>query len=217
MTHILVDSVVAPPEHAAEFSESIVLLPPTFYVNDHMQYFRPEIRDAAAAAAAAGARFLVSNATSRLQHGLPAAGAVVANFNQPYKMNAASARAVCLALSLNENAVWWASDGPAVYRTAVAAACRGVGVNSSRVKFSPPVGIIKFVERLGAADVSALCRSAPLPHPSTQLFIDTFPLGAHTVAMDSLTLGTPLVAVPGKLYAHRVSASILAAAGAGAG
>ena len=32
--------------------------------------------------------------------------------------------------------------------------------------------------------------------------------------MDSLALGTPLVAVAGTLYAHRVSSSILAAAGA---
>jgi hypothetical protein len=32
--------------------------------------------------------------------------------------------------------------------------------------------------------------------------------------MDSLALGTPLVAVAGALYAHRVSSSILAAAGA---
>jgi len=52
----------------------------------------------------------------------------------------------------------------------------------------------------------------PPPLPS-QLFIDTVPLGAHTVAMDCLALGTPLVTVAGNLYAHRVSASILAAAG----
>jgi hypothetical protein len=42
-----------------------------------------------------------------------------------------------------------------VYRAAVSAACRHVGVSSARIKFSPPVGIIKFVERLGAADVRA--------------------------------------------------------------
>jgi predicted O-linked N-acetylglucosamine transferase (SPINDLY family) len=46
-----------------------------------------------------------------------------------------------------------------------------------------------------------------------QLFIDTVPLGAHTVAMDCLAIGTPVVAVAGALYAHRVSSSILAAAG----
>jgi protein O-GlcNAc transferase len=155
MTHVLVDSVVAPPEHANEFSESMVLLPPTFYVNDHMQYFQPEIRDAAAAAAAAGAVFLAPNVTNRLQHGLRPSGAVMANFNQPYKMNAASARAACLALASSSDATWWVSDGPAVYRAAVASACAREGVGSSRIKFSPPVGIIQFVERLGAADVSS--------------------------------------------------------------
>ena len=104
------------------------------------------------------------------------------------------------------------------------AACARVGVNSSRIKFSPPVGIIKFIERLGAADVSALqpplyylqpCPvTASVAHSAPQLFIDTVPLGAHTVAMDSLALGTPVAAVAGMLYAHRVSTSILAAAGA---
>jgi predicted O-linked N-acetylglucosamine transferase (SPINDLY family) len=233
MTHVLVDSLVAPPDHAAEFSESIVLLPPTFYVNDHMQYFRPEIHDAAAAAIAAGDSFLSPNVTRRLQHGLPSDGTVMANFNQPYKMNSASARAACIALASSANTTWWASDGPAVYRAAVLAACRRLGVSSSRILFSAPVGIIDFVERLGAADVSqhfflfpnpsplfspaALPRARPPPPPPSplrQLFIDTVPLGAHTVAMDALALGTPIVAVAGTLYAHRVSSSILAAAGA---
>ena len=227
MTHVLVDSLVAPPDHAAEFSESIVLLPPTFYVNDHMQYFRPEIRDAAAAAIAAGDSFLSPNVTRRVQHGLPPKGTVMANFNQPYKMNSASARAACLALASSANTTWWASDGPAVYRAAVLAACRRLGVSSSRILFSPPVGIIEFAERLGAADVSPyifipnsvspLCSHAalsPSPLSPRQLFIDTVPLGAHTVAMDALALGTPIVAVAGTLYAHRVSSSILAAAGA---
>jgi protein O-GlcNAc transferase len=229
MTHVLVDSLVAPPDHAAEFSESIVLLPPTFYVNDHMQYFRPEIHDAAAAAIAAGDLFLSPNVTRRLQHGLPSEGTVMANFNQPYKMNSASARAACLALASSANTTWWASDGPAVYRAAVLVACRRLGVSSSRILFSAPVGIIEFVERLGAADVSQyffysqirlrciltlLFPSLPPPPPLRQLFIDTVPLGAHTVAMDALALGTPIVAVAGTLYAHRVSSSILAAAGA---
>jgi protein O-GlcNAc transferase len=155
MTHILVDSIVAPPEHANEFSEAIVLLSPSFYVNDHMQYFQPEIRDAAASASAAGAAFLLPNATKRSQHGLRPAGAVMANFNQPYKTNAASAAAACAALASCAHATWWASDGPAAYRAAVLAQCRRLRVDSSRVLFAPPVGIIDFVERLGAADVSA--------------------------------------------------------------
>jgi predicted O-linked N-acetylglucosamine transferase (SPINDLY family) len=95
----------------------------------------------------------------------------------------------------------------------VAAACKRAGGSSSRIKFSPPVGIIEFVERLGAADVGTPLPVPPLTHSALQLFVDTLPLGAHTVAMDSLALGTPVVAVAGTLYAHRVSSSILAAAG----
>jgi hypothetical protein len=45
------------------------------------------------------------------------------------------------------------------------------------------------------------------------LFLDTFPYGAHATATDALTAGLPVLTVPGKSFATRVCASMVAAAG----
>ncbi len=45
------------------------------------------------------------------------------------------------------------------------------------------------------------------------LFLDTFPYGAHTTASDAMWMGTPVVTVPGKSFATRVCASLVRSAG----
>jgi predicted O-linked N-acetylglucosamine transferase (SPINDLY family) len=45
------------------------------------------------------------------------------------------------------------------------------------------------------------------------LFLDTFPYGAHTTASDSLWMGVPVLTVRGRSFASRVCASLLNAAG----
>ncbi len=47
------------------------------------------------------------------------------------------------------------------------------------------------------------------------LFLDTFPYGAHTTASDSLWMGTPVLTVAGQSFASRVCASLVSAAGIG--
>jgi predicted O-linked N-acetylglucosamine transferase (SPINDLY family) len=45
------------------------------------------------------------------------------------------------------------------------------------------------------------------------LFLDTFPYGAHTTAADSMWMGVPILTVPGRSFASRVCASVVRAAG----
>jgi predicted O-linked N-acetylglucosamine transferase (SPINDLY family) len=45
------------------------------------------------------------------------------------------------------------------------------------------------------------------------LFLDTMPYGAHTTAADAMWMGVPVLTVPGKSFASRVCASVVAAAG----
>jgi len=45
------------------------------------------------------------------------------------------------------------------------------------------------------------------------LFLDTFPYGAHATATDALSAGLPVLTVAGKSFATRVCASMVAAAG----
>src|SRR5262249_8026803 len=45
------------------------------------------------------------------------------------------------------------------------------------------------------------------------LFLDTFPYGAHSTAGDAVTMGLPVLTFPGNGFASRFCASIVAAAG----
>jgi predicted O-linked N-acetylglucosamine transferase (SPINDLY family) len=47
------------------------------------------------------------------------------------------------------------------------------------------------------------------------LFLDTFPYGAHTTAADAMWMGVPILTIPGKSFASRVCASLANAAGLG--
>jgi predicted O-linked N-acetylglucosamine transferase (SPINDLY family) len=47
------------------------------------------------------------------------------------------------------------------------------------------------------------------------LFLDTFPYGAHTTAADAMWMGAPILTTPGKSFASRVCASLAHAAGIG--
>ena len=47
------------------------------------------------------------------------------------------------------------------------------------------------------------------------LFLDTFPYGAHTTAADAIWMGTPVLTTPGRSFASRVCASLAHAAGIG--
>ena len=59
-----------------------------------------------------------------------------------------------------------------------------------------------------------------MPHPEylaalahSDLFLDTFPYGAHTTARDALFVGCPVLTITGETFAARVATSLNAAAG----
>jgi protein O-GlcNAc transferase len=41
------------------------------------------------------------------------------------------------------------------------------------------------------------------------IFLDTFPYGAHTTASDAIRMGLPIITIKGESFASRVSSSIL--------
>ena len=63
-----------------------------------------------------------------------------------------------------------------------------------------------FAPRRPAADHLARLRLA-------DLFLDTFPVNAHTTASDSLWAGCPLLTLAGETFVSRVAASLLRAVG----
>jgi predicted O-linked N-acetylglucosamine transferase (SPINDLY family) len=71
------------------------------------------------------------------------------------------------------------------------------GIAAERLVFAPIVGAHDHLAR----------------YPLADLFLDTLPYGAHTTASDALWMGVPVLTVPGRGFAARVCASLVAAAG----
>jgi predicted O-linked N-acetylglucosamine transferase (SPINDLY family) len=71
------------------------------------------------------------------------------------------------------------------------------GIDPERLIFAPRVAVGAHVARNAAAD----------------LFLDTYPYGAHTTANDALLAGLPLVTLAGETLASRIAGSQLAALG----
>jgi len=69
------------------------------------------------------------------------------------------------------------------------------GVAKERVVLTNTTNIIDFVRRCALADI----------------VLDTSPISGHTVAMDVLWAGTPLLTRPGEAFSSRVASSVLAA------
>ena len=67
------------------------------------------------------------------------------------------------------------------------------GVNPNRIIYSKRCQINEYLERLKAAD----------------LFLDTFPITAHTTASDALWVGLPILTLAGKSMVSRVAGSLL--------
>ncbi|MFC4727935.1 tetratricopeptide repeat protein [Coralloluteibacterium thermophilus] len=130
--------------------------------------------------------------------GLPTAGPVLASFNNAYKISPAVFDAWMRILAGAPDACLWllcAKHPDADRRLRAAAAARGV--DPARLVFQP---------KLPHAQYLALYRHA-------DLFLDTWPYGAHTTASDALWAGCPLLTLPGPTFASRVGASLLSTLG----
>lgn len=72
------------------------------------------------------------------------------------------------------------------------------GIDPDRMIFAPRVGPDDYMARLRCAD----------------LFLDTFPYNAGTIASDAIRMGLPLVTIGGQSFASRMASRLLAALGA---
>jgi predicted O-linked N-acetylglucosamine transferase (SPINDLY family) len=138
-----------------------------------------------------------SPAPARAALGLPDQAFVFASFSPPYKINPPLFDAWMAILKAAPGSVLWLlAKHPDVSRN-LRAEASSRGVDPTRLCFSPPVGHLEFLTRLSGAD----------------LFLDTFPVCAHTTASDALWAGLPLIALSGRAFASRVSTSLLVALG----
>ena len=142
-------------------------------------------------------RAIAERTPSRAEAGLPPRGFVFCSFNNSYKIRPATFDVWMRLLRQVEGSVLWLlqDNEAAVDNLRRHAEARGIAAN--RLVFAPRLDLDAHLARHRLAD----------------LFLDTFPVNAHTTASDALWAGLPLVTLSGETFVSRVAASLLAAVG----
>ena len=128
---------------------------------------------------------------------LPEDAFVFACFNQSYKITEAVFSRWCRILQRVPGSVLWLLVPQEVIRASLRQAAADRGIDPERILFAAFVSPEEHLARLQAAD----------------LFLDTFPYGAHTTCSDALWMGLPVLTQVGRSFSARVAASLLAAVG----
>jgi predicted O-linked N-acetylglucosamine transferase (SPINDLY family) len=130
---------------------------------------------------------------SRADCGLPEDVFVYACFNQSYKITEEVFSRWCRILQRVPDSVLWLLVPQPEIQAALHEHAAARGIDAARVVFAPFVSPTEHLARLPQAD----------------LFLDTFPYGAHTTCSDALWMGLPVLTQVGRSFSARVAASLL--------
>ena len=134
---------------------------------------------------------------SRAEAGLPEQGFVLCAFNASYKIQPPMFDVwMRLLRDIEGSVLWLRADYPKVAENLAREAERR-GVPASRLVFAPSVSFEEHIARYGAAD----------------LFIDSFPYGAHTTTCEALSAGLPVVTCAGETMVSRIAGGLVRRAG----
>jgi protein O-GlcNAc transferase len=142
-------------------------------------------------------REISAKVPTRQECGLPETGFVFCCFNNNYKITTDVFGVWMELLQAIPDSVLWLLDsnehvGPNLRREA-----ESRGVVGSRLVFAPRLPPSEHLARHRLAD----------------LFVDTFPVNAHTTASDALWAGCPLLTLAGSTFISRVAGSLLRSVG----
>ena len=138
-------------------------------------------------------RLISDRKFTKLELGLPESGFIFCCFNNGYKILPSIFDAWMRILkSVDGSVLWLYEDNPNASESLVSEAQKS-GVEGGRLVFAKSVPLPEHLARQSMAD----------------LFLDTFPYGAHTTASDALWSGLPLITQKGNSFASRVAASLL--------
>lgn len=133
----------------------------------------------------------------RAQEGLPAAGFVFCCFSNHYKITEPIFAAWLDILRGVDGSSLWLTDDNDASRENLRRVAEDRGIAADRLIFTDRVDPARYLARLGLAD----------------LFLDTFPYNAGTVASDALRMGLPLITLAGQSFASRMAGGLLRAVG----
>jgi len=143
-------------------------------------------------------RPIAARVPGRLECGLPEAAFVFCCFNSAYKIAAPMFEIWMRLLTSVPGSVLWLldQDVAAMANLRREAEARLAG-GAARLVFAPSLPNAEHLARFARAD----------------LFLDTLPYNAHTLASDALWGGCPVITCTGRAFAGRVAGSLLRAAG----
>jgi predicted O-linked N-acetylglucosamine transferase (SPINDLY family) len=142
-------------------------------------------------------RLLAGPPTSRAACGLPEQGFVFCCFNSTYKILPDVFAIWMRLLAAVPGSVLWLLETSAEAKENLRREAQHTAVNPERLIFAPRVPMGEHVARNACGD----------------LFLDTYPYGAHTTANDALLAGLPVLTCAGDTLVSRICGSQLSAIG----
>lgn len=141
---------------------------------------------------------VASGRPPRVEAGVPPGGFVFGSFNQAYKIDEAIFGAWLRILEAVPTSILWLSIGDLDARANLVRRAQAIGVTPERIRFADRLADRpSYLARLGLVD----------------LMLDTARYNGHTMTIDSLWAGVPVLTMLGGHFASRVSASLLGAIG----
>lgn len=132
-------------------------------------------------------------APSRASCGLPAEGIVFCCFNHTYKITPDVFDLWCRLLQEIPGSCLWLLASNSCAEANLETEARQRGISPERLILAPKLPQAAHLARLQCAD----------------LFLDTFPVNAHTTCSDALWMGVPVITRSGESFASRVAGSLL--------
>eukprot|EP00178_Gracilaria_changii_P000778 TRINITY_DN109_c1_g1_i1.p1 TRINITY_DN109_c1_g1~~TRINITY_DN109_c1_g1_i1.p1 ORF type:complete len:1348 (-),score=239.91 TRINITY_DN109_c1_g1_i1:1669-5394(-) len=184
--YFITDVVTSPPSLASRMhSEALLYHPHSYFVNDHKRTSYP------------GPSAYPSGPLTRARYGLPDDCFLFLMHNQLYKLSPDTFDVWARILKRVPNSKIWLLRFPPTAEQRIRDEALARGLGHDRLIFTDVAGKEEHVARAGLGD----------------LFLDTPTCNAHTTGTDVLWSGVPMITCPGSLFASRVAASLLTAAG----
>jgi len=125
--------------------------------------------------------------------GLPENKFIFCSFNSNYKITPDIFNCWLEILKNTKNTVLWLLNDNQKVKENLSKFIKIAGVEKERIIFAKQMQTDEHLRRISLAD----------------LFLDTYPYGAHTTASDSIRMGLPVITIEGKSFSSRVASSIL--------
>ncbi len=142
-------------------------------------------------------RAIAPEPPQRSAEGLPDSGFVFCCLNGAQKITPQVFAAWMRILAATEGSLLWLLDSSPDANARLRHMAAAAGIAPERLCFAPKRANPQHLARYVLAD----------------LFLDTFPYGAHTTASDAMWMGTPVLTLEGRGFAARVCAGLVRAAG----